>query len=174
VRRELMVAAAVTACVVGVAACGGASNSSTGSASTGGGADSQPAGTTTMPTSKAAAGLTVKVSTTKLGRILTDANGRSLYLFEKDKGAASNCSGACASIWPPVTAAAGGAGHGVSAAKLGSFKRADGQIEATYAGHPLYTYAGDAKPGDTRGEGLDQFGAEWYVLAPSGHKIDNG
>ena len=159
-RRELMVAAALTACVVGVAACGGGG----GSAATG--------ATKSAPASKPAAGVTVKVSTTKLGRILTDGSGRTLYLFEKDKGSRSTCSGACASIWPPLTAATGGAGHGVSSAKLGSIKRPDGRTEVTYAGHPLYTYAGDAKPGDTRGQGLDQFGAEWYVLAPSGHKID--
>jgi predicted lipoprotein with Yx(FWY)xxD motif len=153
-----MMGAAVTACVVAVAACGGGS---------GGSAKSPPA-------QKAATGVTVKVSTTKLGRILTDANGRTLYLFEKDKGAESSCNGACASIWPPLTAATRVAGPGVAAAKLGSTTRADGKTEATYAGHPLYTYVGDSKPGDTRGQGLDQFGAEWYVLAPSGHKIDNG
>ena len=167
-RRELIVAAAVAACVVGVAACGGGgSKASSGSAATGGGPYSRGAATATP-----AAGAAVKVSTTKLGRVLTDANGRTLYLFEKDKGAASSCSGACASIWPPLTAATGGAGRGVLAAKLGSIKRADGKTEVTYAGHPLYTYAGDAKPGDTRGQGLDQFGAEWHVLAPSGHEIE--
>jgi predicted lipoprotein with Yx(FWY)xxD motif len=160
-----MKAAALAACVAGVAACGGGGGGSS-NASTGGGVYSQPAATP-----KAAAGVTVEVATTKLGRILTDSNGRTLYLFEKDKGAMSNCSGACASIWPPVTGATRVSGPGVSAAKLGSIKRADGKTEATYAGHPLYTYAGDAKPGDTKGQGLDDFGAEWYVLAPSGHQI---
>jgi predicted lipoprotein with Yx(FWY)xxD motif len=127
----------------------------------------------------AGSGTTVNAATvgkraTKLGQVLVDSQGRTLYLFEKDKGTASSCTGACASVWPPVTT--GGqklVGRGVSTAKLGSTKRADGKTEATYAGHPLYTYAGDAKPGDTKGQGLDQFGAEWYVLAPSGHKIDD-
>jgi predicted lipoprotein with Yx(FWY)xxD motif len=76
-------------------------------------------------------------------------------------------------VWPPLTSAKGVAGHGLSASALGSIKRPDGTTEATYAGHPLYTYVGDAKPGDTRGQGLDQFGAEWYVLAPDGKKIDS-
>jgi predicted lipoprotein with Yx(FWY)xxD motif len=152
-----MVAAALAAGVLGLAACGGGGS--------GGTAYSPPAATP-----KAAAAMTVKVSTTKLGRILTDSNGRTLYLFEKDKGGASSCTGACASIWPPLSAT-GVAGHGLAAAKLGSIKRPDGKTEATYGGHPLYTYAGDAKPGDTRGQGLDQFGAEWYVLAPSGQQI---
>jgi predicted lipoprotein with Yx(FWY)xxD motif len=165
-RRELKMAVALTALVVGVAACGGGSSGSSSNASSGGGVYSQPAATP-----KAAAGVTVKVATTKLGRILTDANGRTLYLFKKDNGAMSSCSGACASIWPPLTAGTRVAGPGIAAAKLGSIKRADGKTEATYAGHPLYTYAGDTKPGDTHGQGLDDFGAEWYVLAPSGRQI---
>jgi predicted lipoprotein with Yx(FWY)xxD motif len=118
---------------------------------------------------------TVSTRDTGLGTVLVDGRGRTLYLFEKDTPTRSSCNGACASIWPPLTTtgAKSVAGGGLAAAKLGSVKRADGKTEVTYAGHPLYTYAGDAKPGDTRGQGLDQFGAEWYVLAPSGHKIDN-
>lgn len=117
---------------------------------------------------------TVGTAHTKLGTVLVDGQGRTLYLFEKDKGTASNCAGACASIWPPLTTGAQRvAGRGLPAVKLGAVKRPDGKTEVTYAGHPLYTYAGDAKPGETRGQGLDQFGAEWYVLAPSGRKIDD-
>jgi predicted lipoprotein with Yx(FWY)xxD motif len=109
---------------------------------------------------------------TSLGTILVDADGRSLYLFAKDKRTTSTCYGACASAWPPVTTDARAiAGTGVDAAKLGTTRRKDGVTEVTYGGHPLYTYAGDAKPGDTTGQDLDQFGAEWYVLAPSGKKV---
>jgi predicted lipoprotein with Yx(FWY)xxD motif len=105
----------------------------------------------------------------KLGTILVDADGRTLYLFQNDKGAASTCYGACASAWPPVTTHAKAiAGTGIDAAKLGTATRKDGVNEVTYGGHPLYTYAGDAKPGDTTGQNLDQFGAEWNVLEPSG------
>ena len=153
--------AAVAVIAVAVAAGGG---------STSGGATN---GSAYGATRKPAVG-TVKTLRTKLGRILVDARGRTLYLFEKDKGAASSCDGACASVWPPLTT--GGtakAGPGVTAAKLGVTKRTDGRTELTYGGHPLYTYAGDQKPGDVQGQGLDQFGAEWYVLAPGGHKIDN-
>jgi predicted lipoprotein with Yx(FWY)xxD motif len=153
---------------LGVAACGGGGSSKTSSS-----AYPQASATKRAAAPKAAAGVTVKVATTKLGRILTDGNGRTLYLFEKDKGTASSCSGACAGIWPPLTAAAGVAGPGALASDLGSIKRPDGTTEATYAGHPLYTYAGDSKPGDTHGQGLDQFGAQWYALAPDGKKIDD-
>jgi predicted lipoprotein with Yx(FWY)xxD motif len=117
----------------------------------------------------------VRTAHTALGTVLVDGQRRTLYLFEKDKGTASNCTGACASVWPPLTSAAKGVtSRDLPATKLGSITRADGKTEVTYAGHPLYTYAGDTKPGDTPGQGLDQFGAEWYVLAPSGNKIDNG
>jgi predicted lipoprotein with Yx(FWY)xxD motif len=153
---------------LGVAACGGGGSSKTSSS-----AYPQASATRRAAAPKAAAGVTVKVATTKLGRILTDGNGRTLYLFEKDKGQASSCSGACAGIWPPLTAATGVAGPGALASDLGSIKRPDGTTEATYAGHPLYTYAGDSKPGDTHGQGLDQFGAQWYALAPDGKKIDD-
>jgi predicted lipoprotein with Yx(FWY)xxD motif len=115
---------------------------------------------------------TIAAKSNKLGTILVDADGRTLYLFEKDKGTASTCYGACAGAWPPVTTDAKPiAGTGIDAAKLGATKRKDGVSEVTYGGHPLYTFAGDAKPGDTNGQDIDQFGAEWYVLAPTGKQI---
>ena len=154
---------ALAAIAIAAAGCGGSS-----SAYTNGG------GSTYDAPPKPATG-TLGIRQTKLGRVLVDARGDTLYLFEKDRGAKSSCYGACASIWPPLTT--GGAakvGTGVTAAKLASTKRSDGKTAITYGGHPLYTYAGDKKPGETKGQGLDQFGAEWYVLAPSGNKIDNG
>jgi predicted lipoprotein with Yx(FWY)xxD motif len=116
----------------------------------------------------------VAVRHTKLGTVLATGSGRTLYLFEQDKGTASTCYGACASLWPPLLS--GGkpvAARGAAAAKLGTTRRKDGRREVTYAGHPLYLYAGDRKPGDVTGQGLNQFGAKWYVLAPSGRKIDD-
>jgi predicted lipoprotein with Yx(FWY)xxD motif len=119
-------------------------------------------------------GANVAVRHTKLGNVLVDGRGRTLYLFEKDKGPASTCYGACASVWPPLTAAARPvAGRGVAAGKLRTVKRRDGKLGVDYAGHPLYLYAGDTKPGDVKGQDLDQFGAKWYVLAPSGRKVDD-
>jgi predicted lipoprotein with Yx(FWY)xxD motif len=117
---------------------------------------------------------TISMRHTGLGNVLVDSHGRTLYLFEKDRGMTSSCAGACASIWPPVTATGKpGAGTGLSATKIGLVKRSDGTMQVSYGGHPLYAYVGDAKPGDTKGEGLNQFGAKWYVLAPSGRKIDD-
>ena len=107
-----------------------------------------------------------------LGSILADSRGRTLYLFEADKGAMSACDGACANVWPPVTTTGKPhAGAGIAAAKLGTVKRGDGTTEVTYNGHPLYTYAGDTAAGQTSGQGLDDFGAEWYALSAAGSKI---
>jgi predicted lipoprotein with Yx(FWY)xxD motif len=86
----------------------------------------------------------------------------------------STCNGACASLWPPDTiSGTPKAGPGVDAAKLGTTKRSDGTLEVTYNGHPLYRYAPDTKAGQDTGQGLNQFGAKWYVLAASGSKIDS-
>ena len=124
---------------------------------------------------QSAAHSAIRVRTTSLGKVLVDAKGRTLYLFEADKPNKSNCSGACLSIWPPLTSAAKpNATGGALAAKIGTISASGGKRLVTYSGHPLYYYVGDQKPGDTKGQGLNQFGAKWYVLAPSGNKIDNG
>lgn len=111
---------------------------------------------------------------TSLGTFIVDAQGRSLYLFVKDRSAKSSCYGACASVWPPVTTAGGAkAGSGVQASLLGTSRRTDGKTQLTYGGHPLYLYAEDQSAGATRGESLNQFGAKWYLLRPSGRKLDH-
>jgi predicted lipoprotein with Yx(FWY)xxD motif len=116
---------------------------------------------------------TLATAKSSLGRILVDAQGRTLYLFEKDKGMASSCYGACASVWPPLTTGRNATGAGLGRARLATSRRHDGKTEVTVDGRPVYTYAGDRRPGDVTGQGLDQFGAEWYALAPNGHKIDD-
>jgi predicted lipoprotein with Yx(FWY)xxD motif len=114
----------------------------------------------------------VSVRRTKLGRILVDGSGRTLYLFEKDRHGRSKCSGACAKGWPPLmTHGKPRAEHGAVARLLGTTRRASG-TQVSYAHHPLYRFVGDTRAGQTNGEGSKAFGAEWYVLAPNGHKID--
>ena len=109
------------------------------------------------------------------GKALVDAEGRTLYLFEADKGDKSTCNGACASLWPPATVSGttATAGAGLKAGDIGTTQRSDGKRQLTYNGHPLYRYAADSKPGQVNGQGLDQFGAKWYVLNSSGSKIDD-
>ncbi|MER6950701.1 phosphatase PAP2 family protein [Nonomuraea sp. NPDC000554] len=121
------------------------------------------------------ASATVTVRDSKLGKILVDGQGRTVYVFEADKGTSSTCYSTCTNAWPPLTTtdkpqAAGGA----SAALLGTTTRTDHTTQVTYNGHPLYYFVNDIKPGDTVGQGLNSFGAKWYVVNPEGNKIKTG
>ena len=123
----------------------------------------------------ASQGATVATAKTGLGRIVVDGRGRTLYLFEKDKRGRSACSGACATYWPPLlTHGKPIAGGGARQSLLGVIRRADGTRQVTYAGHPLYRFALDTRRGQTKGEGLNDFGGGWDALAPSGKKIEGG
>jgi predicted lipoprotein with Yx(FWY)xxD motif len=149
------------------AACGGSASGAANSPGPYGSA------ATNNPPAASAGAVKLAVANSPLGRILVDAGGRTLYLFQQDTSTVSTCDGGCATSWPPLTTTGNPeAADGVSAAKLGTTKRADGTTEVTYNGHPLYYYAGDAKPGDTTGQGLDLYGAEWNVLSPAGEKIE--
>jgi predicted lipoprotein with Yx(FWY)xxD motif len=98
-----------------------------------------------------------------------DANGMTLYLFTKDSAGTSNCSGGCASNWPPLTVTGQPvAGTGVNASLLGTTARADGSTQVTYNGHPLYYYKADHAPGDENGQGV---GGVWYVVSASGDAV---
>ena len=134
------------------------------------GGSSSPATSSGSPATAAA---TVAVAdNAKLGQILVDGNGRTLYLFEKDTTSASTCYGACASFWPPLlTSGSPQAGSGAKASLLGSTKRTDGTTEVTYAGHPLYYVVTDHTPGDATGQGVNNFGAAWFVVGADGNKV---
>jgi predicted lipoprotein with Yx(FWY)xxD motif len=152
-------------------ACGGSSSSSSG----GGAYGSSTVAPTPRPAAAAGSPATVKTSTGDLGTFLTDAKGRALYLWVADKGSTSTCSGGCAQAWPPLTTTGKPlAGAGTEASLLGTTKRSDGTLEVTYAGHPLYYFAGDAQPGQTTGQASDGFGAAWFVVAPNGKAITKG
>jgi predicted lipoprotein with Yx(FWY)xxD motif len=115
---------------------------------------------------------TVNVANTGLGKVLVDSQGRTLYLFEKDSGTKSACSGACATAWPPLRSSGKPTvGTGATASSLGTTPRSDGDPQVTYNGHPLYGYQGDSNAGDTNGQGITAFGGAWYVLSPSGDAI---
>jgi predicted lipoprotein with Yx(FWY)xxD motif len=159
--KRSLFALAPVAGALAIAGCGGGSGSS---------APAPAQGTNAAATT--AAGITIAHG--KVGSYLADAKGRALYLFEADKGSSSTCYSACASLWPPITSStAVTAGSGVQHSLLGSTTRKDGTREITYHGHPLYYYAADTKPGLTTGQGLNQFGAKWYLVAPNGNKIDD-
>jgi predicted lipoprotein with Yx(FWY)xxD motif len=114
----------------------------------------------------------VSVANTGLGRILVDGRGHTLYLFGRDTRGKSACAGACAGFWPPLIAHGKPlAGPGVRSKLLGTTRRADGSLQVTYNHHPLYTFAKDVRKGDTNGEGVDAYGAEWYALSTAGVKV---
>src|ERR1700761_5192734 len=121
-----------------------------------------------------AAGSAISVRSTSFGQTLTDANGRTLYLFEGDRTNVSTLSSAGLAVWPRFVASGTvKAGPGAQAAKIGTVTGPSGTRQVSYNGHPLYYYVGDAAPGSTRGEGLNEFGARWYVLSAAGNAITN-
>jgi predicted lipoprotein with Yx(FWY)xxD motif len=107
-----------------------------------------------------------------LGNVLVDSRGRTVYLFRKDSGGKSACAADCAAAWPPArTQGMPVPGPGLSAAKLATTARSDGAPQVLYDGHPLYRYTGDAKPGDTNGQGLTDFGAPWFAVSGAGQVV---
>jgi predicted lipoprotein with Yx(FWY)xxD motif len=118
---------------------------------------------------------TIKVAhLSKLGPVLADENGKTLYLFDSDPRNASSCDDACLSLWPPVLTQGKPQAEGaVSPGELSTFKRADGDTQVAYDGHPLYYYQADSGAGDAYGQGLNQFGADWYAVSPGGHSVEH-
>ena len=146
-QSRLVVAGAVVAALL-VAACGSSAQS------------------TASGTKIAAA------SNAKLGQILVDGAGKTIYLFVADTGSSSTCYTSCAQIWPPVlTSGPPQAGTGANASLLGTTTRTDGKTEVTYAGHPLYYFVQDKATGDTTGQGVNGFGGLWWVVSPSGAAV---
>ena len=134
-----------------------------------------PAATATpAPSASASAvpsSITVMTTTGSLGEYLVDSQGMSLYVFLADTQGQSNCSGSCAQAWPPFTVPSGMSVQGsgdVQNSMLGTIQRSDGSTQVTYAGRPLYYFSGDTAAGMTNGEGLNQFGALWYLVKPDG------
>ena len=153
-RKVLARAALLAALTLVVAACGDGDEPS-GSAAT------APPATTAAQQEGAT---TVAVASSQLGDIRVDAEGRTLYAFTRDKGDQSACSGQCAANWPALTGTAT-AGTGVQASLLSTALQANGDTQVTYGGRPLYYFAGDAKPGDTNGQGV---GDVWFALTADG------
>jgi predicted lipoprotein with Yx(FWY)xxD motif len=137
-------------------------------------ASAQASSTSTpVPAPSSQAGLTVGTRKSSLGTFLVGPDGKTLYLFEADMTSHSTCSGACAQNWPPLTTKSPPiAGSGVKQSLLATSRRGDGTSQVVYNGHPLYYFVGDARAGDTNGEGLTAFGAGWDVVSPAGTKIE--
>lgn len=166
--RRARLAGSAMAVVLFAAACGSSGGSG------GGGTNAAAAGgsSPTTGSSSANSAVTVESHSGPMGTYLTDAGGKTLYMFAADSATKSNCSGACASFWPPLTAK--GAVHGsggVASGKFTTIARSDGSKQVVYDGHPLYYFKEDSAAGDTNGQGIDQFGGKWWLLGTSGSPI---
>jgi predicted lipoprotein with Yx(FWY)xxD motif len=184
----LLALAAVVALVV--AGCGGGSSSTSesssgssnenasseskeGSGGYGGNSESEnkSASSEAAPGAESGAGVVSLGNAQKLGMVLVDSNGMTLYDFHKDKGTTSSCYGPCAEGWPPMlTEGEPTVGNGAMSSKLGTTERKDGTMQVTYAGHPLYTFVEDKKPGEANGNDTSAFGAQWYALKGNGEE----
>jgi predicted lipoprotein with Yx(FWY)xxD motif len=154
-RRSMATAASVPLAALAIAGCGGGSDTSRAPKT----ASGQPA---TIGLERAGS----------LGTVLVDSRGRTVYLFRKDSRGKSSCAAACAAAWPPVRAQGMPVpGPGLSAAKVATTARSDGAPQVLYNGHPLYRYAGDAKPGDTNGQHVTGFGDGWFAVAGAGQVV---
>ena len=161
--RKIWGAAALAALALTVSAC-----ASSGSSSATGGSTPAAAGGASSSAAPAAGsgGTTLAVRTIGGQQVLTNSAGMTLYLFVPDTSTTSKCTGSCATYWPPVKGPAA-KGSGVTGT-VGVITRSDGTMQATYDGHPLYTYAADTAPGQAKGNGLNVSGGLWYEMTVSG------
>jgi len=185
VRSPFALTAVAATVALFAAGCGSSSTSttsttsgtqSTSAASNSANGETQSTATAASTTgSPASAGVLIVSKHSHDGTILAAGPKRlTVYLFEGDHGSTSACTGTCAQVWPPVTTAATAtAGGAAITADLGTITRSDGTKQVTYKGHPLYFFAKDKDDGDAYGQGVHGFGADWYVLKPSGAKVDN-
>lgn len=136
----------------------------------GGGSSSTSAGSETSASS--GGGMTVGAGEVSgLGTVLVNSEGLTVYEFAKDSGTTSSCYGACEQGWPPVIAEGTPSGEGEMASQLGTTKRKDGSVQVTFAGHPLYTFAGDSAPGEANGNESTAFGGKWSAMDESGEAV---
>ena len=147
-----------------LAACGSSTSTNTG---TGNGPSSTPS-TTQQATGS---GAVIKTASTSKGTVLVDAAGKTIYWFAIDTPTKSNCNGSCATYWPPVLGKPSAAAGASLPMAFGTITRSDGKTQATYDGHPLYTYVGDSGPGKVTGNGLKLSGGVWWAMTPSGAKL---
>jgi predicted lipoprotein with Yx(FWY)xxD motif len=158
--------------VIASAALLGGGGSSSSSADDHMAAFSTQAAATSSAAAAKAHGPKLKITDSDYGRILANGRGRALYLFTADRGKTSNCSGDCATAWPPyIVKRKPVAGSGAKAGKLGTTRRGDGRLQATYGGHPVYFYVGDNEPGEVLCQAVNEFGGFWYVLRANGMAV---
>jgi predicted lipoprotein with Yx(FWY)xxD motif len=166
-RNRWWAAPGAAAALALLAACG-SSAASGGSSASSAPVSSAPA-TTGVTASTSAAG--IKMASSGKGMVLETAQGYTIYWFAIDTPTKSNCTGTCASFWPPLIGKPSAAAGSSLSGKFGTIKRAGGQLQATYDGHPLYLYKGDTAPGEVHGNGINTSGGLWWAMTPTGAKL---
>jgi len=161
--RKILGAAGLAAVALALSACASSASSSSSTPAT-----TAPAAGGSSAAASSGGGTTVNMTTINGTAVLTNSSGKTLYWFAPDTSTTSKCSGSCATYWPPVTGPAT-AGSGVTGT-LSTITRPDGTTQATYDGHPLYTYVGDTAAGQAKGNGLNLSGGLWYEMTVSGAK----
>jgi predicted lipoprotein with Yx(FWY)xxD motif len=166
-KRTLAIVGLCVAAAALVAACGSDKSGGTPASRT-----STTRGEDLSSASASKRGVSVKVLSSRYGRVLFDGKGRALYLFTRDRARSSRCYGECASRWPPfLTSGNPQARVGTSSKLLGTTPRQGGKTQVTYRGHPLYYYEGDRKPGEILCQSAVEFGGTWLILSPSGKAV---
>jgi predicted lipoprotein with Yx(FWY)xxD motif len=169
-RKLVAIGALAVATALAAAGCGSSSGSSSGAYGSGE-STTEPAATTPSAGETATVAVVTASSVPKVGKVIVDSKGFTLYDFHKDRGTTPSCYGPCEKVWPPLTTSgAPKSGEGAMAAKLGTTKRTDGTTQVTYGGHPVYTYVVDTKPGDAKGNDFSSYGGQWYALKPNGEE----
>jgi predicted lipoprotein with Yx(FWY)xxD motif len=163
--RKIIGAAGLAALALALSACASSGSSS-------GAASAPAAGASSSAPAASSSGSTVNMTTINGVAVLTNSAGKTLYWFAPDTSTTSKCTGTCATYWPPVTGPVT-AGSGVTGT-LGTITRSGGTTQATYDGHPLYTYVGDTAAGQAKGNGLSLSGGLWYEMTVSGAKPATG
>jgi predicted lipoprotein with Yx(FWY)xxD motif len=162
--RWLAASVLAAAAVVGLAACGGSSSSSTPTAASTGNTN------TGSNTSASVSATGIKTSVINGHTVLTDSSGFVLYWYAPDTPTTSKCAGTCATYWPPLIGTPSLASGVTLAGKLGTIKRANGQLQATYDGHPLYLFKSDTSAGQWSGNNLNASGGLWWMMTSTGKK----
>jgi predicted lipoprotein with Yx(FWY)xxD motif len=185
-KRKTMALGGVLALGLLASACGSTSTSTASPAASSSGTTATTSGTSGYSTSgtsassgtsgaaaSSAGAAAVKLtSVPKVGKVLVDSSGFTLYAFSKDSNHESNCTGACAAAWPPLLTSATPTGSsGVSSTLLGTVKDSDGKTQVTYNGWPLYTFSGDTKAGEANGQGVVAFGGKWAAVTSAGTPV---
>jgi predicted lipoprotein with Yx(FWY)xxD motif len=165
--RKILGAAGLAAVALALSACASSASSSASSAASAPAAGASNAASS-APASASTSGAALSMTTINGTAVVTNASGKTLYWFVPDTSTTSKCTGSCATYWPPVLGPVT-AGSGVIGT-LGVIIRAGGTTQATYDGHPLYTYAGDSGPGQAKGNGLNVSGGVWWEMTVSGAK----